>query len=562
MERIWLERYPAGVDADIDVQAFPSLRHMFEDCVARFPDNTAFISMGARLSYRRLRELSWNFGSYLQNVVKLPRGARVALMAPNLLSYPVALFGALSAGYVVVNCNPLYTAYELERQLKDSGAEALVVIENFAVTAAAAAQRTSVRCVVVATMGDLLGFAKGALTNFVVRHVKRLVPAFDIPGAVSFAEALRLGARAPLVLPELGPDDLAFLQYTGGTTGAPIGAELTHGGVIANVQQGFAWCRPFVEDACETVVTPLPLYHIFALTVSCLLFMRFGAANLLIVNPRDIKGMVRELARTRFTAISGVNTLFNALLAKEAFCRLDFSAMKISVSGGMSLHKAVAEKWKAVTGRTLIEGYGLTECSPAAMINPLDLEGFSGAAGLPMPRTEISIRDEAGVEVPLGQQGELCIKGPQLMRGYWKRPEETAAAFTPDGFLRTGDIVTSDAQGFVRVVDRKKDMILVSGFNVYPCEVEDIVALHQGVKEVGAVGVFDARTGEAVKIVVVKRDEGLVAEDLVAHCRKYLVGYKIPRHIEFRCDLPKTSVGKILRRALREEHPPAPQQAH
>jgi long-chain acyl-CoA synthetase len=552
LERIWQARYPAGVDAAIDVRAFPSLRHMFEDSVARFPEQTAFISMGASLSYARLRELAWNFGSYLQNVVKLPRGARVALMAPNLLTYPVALFGALSAGYVVVNCNPLYTAFELERQLKDSGAEAVVVLENFAATVAKAIGTTQVRAVVVARIGDLIG-ARGVIANFVVKHVKRLVPAWNIPGAIPFRQALRLGARTPLRPPELGPEDLAFLQYTGGTTGVPKGAELTHGSLVANVQQGYALTRPFAEDRREIIVTPLPLYHVFALTVSCLLFMRFGASNLLIVNPRDIKGMVRELARCRFTAIIGVNTLYKALLANAAFRRLDFSAVKISVSGGMSLHRTVAENWRDVTGLTLIEGYGLTECSPCAMINPLDLDQFNGAAGLPMPHTDIAIRDESGAETPPGEQGELCIKGPQLMRGYWKRPEETAEVFTHDGFLRTGDIVRMDEQGFVHVVDRKKDMILVSGFNVYPCEVEDIVALHQGVEEVGAVGVSDAHTGEAVKIVVVKRDEGLVAEELVAHCRQYLVGYKIPRHIEFRGDLPKTNVGKILRRALRED---------
>ncbi|MCW2282381.1 long-chain acyl-CoA synthetase [Rhodoblastus acidophilus] len=556
VEHIWTARYPAGVDAKVDVHVFPSLRHMFEDSVARFPDNTVFISMGARLSYRRLRELAWNFGSWLQNVVKLPRGARVALMTPNLLPYPVALFGALSAGYVVVNCNPLYTAFELERQLQDSGAEALVVLENFAATAAKAIERTQVRAVAVARIGDLLGFPKGALTNFVVKRVKHLVPPWEIPGAIPFTQALRLGAGAPLALPDLGPDDLAFLQYTGGTTGVPKGAELTHGSVIANIQQGYAWVRPFAEDGREIIVTPLPLYHIFALTVSCLLFMRFGAANLLIANPRDIKGLVKALSRTKFTAISGVNTLFSALLKNEDFRRLDFSAMKISVSGGMALHKAVAEKWKAVTGRPLIEGYGLTECSPAALINPLNLENFNGAAGLPMPQTDVSIRDDSGAEVALGERGELCIKGPQLMRGYWKRPEETADVFTADGFLRTGDIATMDPQGFVHIVDRKKDMILVSGFNVYPGEIEDIVALHQGVEEVGAVGVCDEQTGEAVKIVVVKRDEALCPDELVAHCRKYLVGYKIPRQIEFRRDLPKTNVGKILRRALREENAP------
>ena len=555
VEHIWLEQYPAGVDAHINVRAFPSLRHMFEDSVARFPDHTAFISMGARLSYARLGELAENFGSYLQNVAKLPRGARVALMAPNLLCHPVALFGALAAGYVIVNCNPLYTRYELERQLADSGAEAVVVLERFAATVAKAIVTTPVRCVIVARVGDLLGFPRDVLTNVVARHVKRLIPDWTLPGgAIPFMKALQLGARKPLKAPELGPDDLAFLQYTGGTTGIPKGAELTHGSVVANVQQGYAWCRPFVEDGRETIVTPLPLYHIFALTVSCLLFMRFGAANLLIANPRDIKGFVKELSRRRFTAISGVNTLFNALLNNEAFRRLDFSAMKLSVSGGMSLQQGVAEKWRAVTGRPLIEGYGLTECSPCALINPLDLEVFSGAAGLPMPWTDISIRDESDAEVAALEQGELCIKGPQLMRGYWNYPDETAEVFTPDGFLRTGDIVMMDARGFVHVVDRKKDMILVSGFNVYPCEVEDVVALHHGVEEVGAVGVADASTGEAVKIVVVKRDHGLHADELVAHCRKYLVGYKIPRHIEFRPDLPKTNLGKILRRALRDEH--------
>jgi long-chain acyl-CoA synthetase len=553
VEQIWQERYPAGVDAQIDVRAFPSLRHMVQDCVARFPDRAAFIGMGARLTYAGLGERAADFGSYLQNVAKLPRGARVALMAPNLLSYPVALFGALSAGYVIVNCNPLYTAHELERQLADSGAEAVVVLENFAATVEKVLARTKLRCVVVARIGDLLGFPRGALANAVVRHVKRLLPKYDIPGAIPFMQALRLGARQPLQPPELGPDDLAFLQYTGGTTGTPKGAELTHGSVVANVQQGYAWCRPFVEDGRELIVTPLPLYHIFALTVSCLLFMRFGATNLLIANPRDVKGLVRELARHRFTAISGVNTLFKALLGHEAFRALDFSALKLSVAGGMSLQRAVAEEWRAVTGRPLIEGYGLTECSPAVLINPLDLEDFNGAAGLPMPLTEISIRDESGAEVAPGEQGELCIKGPQVMRGYWNRPEETAEVFTPDGFLRTGDIVTMDSQGFVHVVDRKKDMILVSGFNVYPGEIEDVVALHHGVEEVGAVGVADAGAGEAVKIVVVKRDQGLHADELIAHCRKYLVNYKIPRHIEFRADLPKTNLGKILRRALRDE---------
>ncbi len=552
MERIWLAHYPAGVDPDVDVRAFPSLVHMFEDAVRRFPRHTAFISMGASLTYAQLDALSQKFGAFLQNVARLPRGARVALMAPNLLQYPVALLGALRAGYVIVNCNPLYTPRELEHQLKDSGAEAIVVLENFASTVAEVVAGASLRQVVVARVGDLLGPARGALANFVVRHVKKLAPQCDLPGAVRFRQALRLGAHSQLRPIELGPDDLAFLQYTGGTTGEPKGVELTHGNLIANVQQGYAWVRPFLGDGCETIVTALPLYHIFALTVSCLLFLRIGAANLLIANPRDIPNFVKTLSKHRFSAIIGVSTLFNALLNNPDFRRLDFSGLKVCVAGGMALHRTVAETWREVTGRTLVEGYGLTEASPAAIINPLDLDAFNGAIGLPMPQTDISIRDDEGVELPIGATGELCIKGPQVTRGYWRRPDETAQVMFPDGFVRTGDIAVVDDKGFVRIVDRKKDMIVVSGFNVYPNEVEDIVALHVGVLEVGAVGVPDAHSGEAVKIVVVRKDESLSAEDLIAHCRKHLVGYKIPRYIEFRKELPKTNVGKILRRALRD----------
>ncbi len=552
MERIWLAHYPAGVDPDVDVRAFPSLVHMFEDAVRRFPRHTAFISMGASLTYAELDALSQKFGAFLQNVARLPRGARVALMVPNLLQYPVALLGALRAGYVIVNCNPLYTPRELEHQLKDSGAEAIVVLENFASTVAEVVAGASLRQVVVARVGDLLGPARGALANFVVRHVKKLAPQCDLPGAVRFRQALRLGAHSQLRPIELGPDDLAFLQYTGGTTGEPKGVELTHGNLIANVQQGYAWVRPFLGDGCETIVTALPLYHIFALTVSCLLFLRIGAANLLIANPRDIPNFVKTLSKHRFSAIIGVSTLFNALLNNPDFRRLDFSGLKVCVAGGMALHRTVAETWREVTGRTLVEGYGLTEASPAAIINPLDLDAFNGAIGLPMPQTDISIRDDEGVELPVGATGELCIKGPQVTRGYWRRPDETAQVMFPDGFVRTGDIAVVDDKGFVRIVDRKKDMIVVSGFNVYPNEVEDIVALHVGVLEVGAVGVPDAHSGEAVKIVVVRKDESLSAEDLIAHCRKHLVGYKIPRYIEFRKELPKTNVGKILRRALRD----------
>ncbi|WP_298357434.1 AMP-binding protein [Rhodoblastus sp.] len=552
MERIWLSQYPAGVDPDVDVRAFPSLVHMFEDAVRRFPRHPAFISMSASLTYAQLDALAQRFGAFLQNVARLPRGARVALMMPNLLQYPVALFGALRAGYIIVNCNPLYTPRELEQQLKDSGAEAIVVLENFAATVAEVVARASLRQIVVARVGDLLGPARGALANFVVRHVKKLVPRCKIPGAIRFTQALRLGAHSQLRPIALGPDDLAFLQYTGGTTGEPKGVELTHGNLIANVQQGYAWLRPFLGDGCETIVTPLPLYHIFALTVSCLLFLRIGAANLLIANPRDIPDFVKTLAKHRFSVIIGVDTLFSALLNNADFRRLDFSGLKVSVAGGMALHKAVAATWREVTGRTLVEGYGLTEASPAAIINPLDLADYNGAIGLPMPQTDISIRDDEGVELPIGAAGELCIKGPQVMRGYWRRPDETALVMFPDGFVRTGDIAVVDEKGFVRIVDRKKDMIVVSGFNVYPNEVEDVVAMNVGVLEVGAVGVPDPRSGEAVKIVVVRKDETLSAEDLIAHCRRHLAGYKIPRYVEFRKELPKTNVGKILRRALRD----------
>ncbi len=552
MERIWLSQYPAGVDPDVDVRAFPSLVDIFEDAVRRFPRHTAFISMGVSLTYAELDALAKDFGAFLQNVARLPRGARVALMMPNLLQYPVALFGALRAGYVIVNCNPLYTPRELEHQLKDSGAEAIVVLENFAATVAEVVARTSLRQVVVARVGDLLGPGRGALANFVIRHIKKLAPRCDIPGAVRFTQALRLGAQCQLRRIELGPDDLAFLQYTGGTTGAPKGVELTHGNMVANVQQGYAWVRPFLDDGRETIVTALPLYHIFALTVSCLLFVRIGAANLLIANPRDIPNFVKALSKHRFSVIIGVNTLFNALLNNADFRRLDFSGLKVCVAGGMALHQAVAAKWREVTGRTLVEGYGLTETSPGAILNPLDLDAYNGSIGLPMPQTDISIRDDQGVELPIGATGELCIKGPQVMRGYWRRPDETATVMFPDGFVRTGDIAVVDEKGFVRIVDRKKDMIIVSGFNVYPNEVEDIVALNVGVLEVGAVGVPDTRSGEAVKIVVVRRDETLSGEELIAHCRRYLVGYKVPRYVEFRKELPKTNVGKILRRALRD----------
>jgi long-chain acyl-CoA synthetase len=472
-------------------------------------------------------------------------------MLPNVMQYPVALFGALRAGYTVVNCNPLYTARELEFQLADSGAEAIVILENFAHVLEQALPRTMIRHVVTTRLGDMLGFPKGTLVNFVVRHVRKLVPPWTLPGAVPWATMLARGAAAAFAPSQLGHDDLAFLQYTGGTTGVAKGAMLTHRNMIANLQQAHAWIRDSVQEGEEVIITALPLYHIFALTVS-LTFFKLGASNVLIANPRDIPGFVRELGRHRFTIITGVNTLFNALLNNRDFASLDFSPLKVSLGGGMAVQKAVAEKWKAVTGCTLIEAYGLTEAAPAVTINPLDLAAYNGSIGLPLPSTEVTIRDEAGRDVAPGGAGELCVRGPQVMRGYWQRPDETALAMMADGFLRTGDVAVMDANGYVRIVDRKKDTILVSGFNVYPNEVEDVVAMHPGVLEVAAVGVPDAHSGEVVKLFVVKRDPGLTAEALIAHCRASLTGYKIPRQIEFRSELPKTNVGKILRRALRQ----------
>lgn len=552
MERIWLQSYPPGVPAQIAASPYRSIADLFGQTVQRFAAKTAYINMGRTLSYGELDRLSGQFAAYLQGELGLPKGARVALMMPNLLQYPVALFGALRAGCVVVNCNPLYTARELEHQLKDSGAEVVVILENFAHTLQEVIGRLPVAHVVVTSMGELLGFPKGLLVNFVVRQVRKMVPPWAFAKAIDFKEALDLGARHLLQPPDLGGDDLAFLQYTGGTTGISKGAMLTHSNILANLDQVLTWVQTAVEEGRETIVTALPLYHIFALTANCLVFLRLGAANLLITNPRDIPGFVKELSKTRFTVIAGVNTLFNALLNNPDFQRIDFSLLKISIAGGMALQQPVADRWKQVTGNTLIEGYGLTETSPVVTINPVNLAAFNHSIGLPVSSTEVSIRDDDGVEVALGQTGELCVRGPQVMVGYWQRPDETARVMTPDGFLRTGDIAAMDPQGFVRLVDRKKDMILVSGFNVYPNEVEEVVASHPGVMEVAAVGVPDEHSGEAVKIFVVRKDPGLTREALIAHCRQGLTSYKVPHQVEFRDELPKTNVGKILRRALRE----------
>ena len=551
MEKIWLKQYPPGVPAEIDISEYASLPDLFDKSVRQFGDRPAFHCMGKGITFAELDRLSAAFGAWLQSK-GLGKGARVALMMPNVLQYPVCLYGTLRAGCTVVNVNPLYTARELEHQLKDSGAEVIVILENFAHVLEEVIARTPVKHVVVASLGDMLGL-KGAIVNFVVRNVKKMVPAFELPDAQRFNAVIGQGSGLQLAPVQVGHDDIAFLQYTGGTTGVSKGAMLLHRNILANIQQSSAWLVLGLEGVRPVIITALPLYHIFSLTVNCLLMMKLGGQNVLITNPRDIPGFVKELGKHRYNIITGVNTLFNALLANPDFPKLDFSEVKICVGGGMAVQKAVADKWKEVTGRTLLEGYGLTETSPSATMNPLNLTAYSGSIGLPMPSTELSIRDDADKEVALGEPGEICIRGPQVMPGYWQRPDETAKVIGADGFLHTGDVGIMDEQGYVRIVDRKKDMILVSGFNVYPNEIEQVAAMHPGVLECAAIGVADEHSTEAVKLFVVKRDPGLTEEDLHRHCKEQLTGYKRPKYIEFRTELPKTNVGKILRRALRDE---------
>ncbi len=551
MDKIWVKSYPSGVPADISIDHVPSLVALFEDACRKYADKMAYVSMGHEMTYGELDRLTRDFAGWLQSL-GLQKGDRVALMMPNLLQYPVALFGTLRAGCVVVNCNPLYTPRELEHQLKDSGATAIVIVENFANTLQQVVAKTAVKHVVVTPMGEMLGMVKGALVNFVVRHVKKLVPAWSLPGSINFTAALAAGRRHGMDPVALGHDDLAFLQYTGGTTGVSKGAMLTHANISSNVMQAYSWIKPVVREGEEFIITALPLYHIFALTANCLTFLMIGARNLLIANPRDIPGFVKEWAKYPITVVTGVNTLFNALLNNAEFAALDFSTMKVTLGGGMAVQGPVADRWRKVTGTPLLQAYGLTETSPAATINPLHMNEFNGSIGLPISSTEVSIRDDSGKEVPLGQVGEICIRGPQVMKGYWQRPSETANVMYGDGFLKTGDMGYIDHLGYVFLVDRKKDMILVSGFNVYPNEVEEAVAMHEGVSDVAAIGVHDDNSGEAVKIFVVRKDPNLTAEELIAHCRKQLTGYKVPKHVEFRADLPRTNVGKILRRALKE----------
>jgi long-chain acyl-CoA synthetase len=555
MEKIWLKHYPAGVPADIDPNKYQSIRDLFEESVASFRERPAYYCMGKEITFGDIDRMSNAFGAWLQ-AQGLQKGERVALMMPNVLQYPVALFGILRAGMVVVNVNPLYTPRELEHQLLDSGAKAIVILENFAHTLAQVVAKTPVKHVVVAAMGDLLGGVKGALVNFVVRSVKKMVPAYDLDHAIRFNAVLAAASRMTLARVEIGPEDIAFLQYTGGTTGVSKGAMLLNRNITANLTQVEAWLDPFLsaEDRRNyIIITALPLYHIFSLTVNCLMMLKIGGKNVLIVNPRDIPGFVKELAKHKYTTITGVNTLFNALMNDPNFDKLDFSALRISNGGGMAVQQAVAERWKKLTGVTLTEGYGLTETSPVATTNPPDAKEFSGSIGLPVPSTEISIRDDAGSELPLGQPGEICIRGPQVMAGYWQRPEETAKVMTADGFFRSGDIGIMDEKGHTRIVDRKKDMILVSGFNVYPNEIEGVVMMHPGVLECAAIGVADQHSGETVKLFVVRKDAELSEKEVREHCHQNLTGYKCPKYVEFRSELPKTNVGKILRRALRDE---------
>ena len=555
VERPWLGQYPAGVPSQIDVDEYPSIVSVFETAATNYRDRPAFSNLGKTLTYAEVDKLSAQFAAYLLGELKLKKGDRVAIMMPNCLQYPIATFGVLRAGLTVVNTNPMYTARELKHQLADSGASAILVLDNFGRTVQEVIQDTQVKQVITTGLGDMLGFPKGAIVNFMLKHVKKMVPDYEIVGAVRFRDALTLGQMHTLPEIEISPQDIAFLQYTGGTTGVAKGAMLTHRNLVANMQQAAAWVGTNVRLGEEVIITALPLYHIFALTANGLVFMKFGGLNHLITNPRDMPGFVKELKKTSFTAITGVNTLFNGLLNTPGFDQIDFSKLHLTLGGGMAVQRAVAERWKQVTGTTLVEAYGLTETSPAACINPIDLSEYNGAIGLPIPSTDACVKDEDGNELPMGEVGELCIKGPQVMKGYWQRPEETAQVMDADGWLHTGDMARMDEQGFFYIVDRKKDMILVSGFNVYPNEIEDVIAMMPGVLEVAAVGVPDDKSGEAVKVVIVKKDPALTAEQVKAHARENLTGYKHPRYVEFRTELPKTNVGKILRRELRD--PPA-----
>jgi long-chain acyl-CoA synthetase len=551
MEKLWLKSYPPGVPENIDINQYQSITEIFEQATQKFAEKPAFSNLGTTISYRELDQLSGQLASYLQQLPNMRKGDRVAIMMPNVLQNPIAIFAILRAGFTVVNTNPLYTARELKHQLKDSGTKVIIVMENFCSTLQEVIDESTVQHVITTQLGDMLKFPKSLIVNLVVKYIKKMVPKFELPTHVDFNKALKIGALQPYEPVKCTHEDIAFLQYTGGTTGVAKGAVLLHRNLIANLLQAAAWIADKVDEGNEIIITALPLYHIFSLTANCLTFMKAGALNYLITNPRDMPGFIKELQSTRFTAITGVNTLFIGLMNTPGFDQLDFSNLKLTLGGGMAVQQAVADRWQKVTGTPLLEAYGLTETSPAVCINPLNLSKYNGSIGLPVPSTEVTIRDEKGKILPQGESGELCVRGPQVMRGYWQRDDETSKVMTKDGWLKTGDVAKMDARGFFRIVDRLKDMILVSGFNVFPNEIEGVIAEHQGVLEVGVIGEPDDKCGEVVKAVIVKKDPGLTNEQIIAHCSENLAGYKVPKIIEFRAELPKTNVGKILRRELR-----------
>lgn len=550
----WTARYPKGVPANVEaaVNQYRSVLDVFEESVGRFPTKPAFTCMGKTLTFSELNRKAESFAAFLQGELKMKKGDRIAIQMPNVLQYPVALFGAIKAGLVIVNTNPLYTEREMKHQFNDSGATAVVILANFAHNLQKVVHETKIQHVIVTELGDLLGFPKSLVVNSVVKHVKKMVPDFSLPDSISFNDALARGARLTCTRVPMELDEVAFLQYTGGTTGVAKGAMLTHRNVVANMEQIRCWMLPLLKEGEEIAVCALPLYHIFAFTVNALALAKYGTHNILITNPRDIPAFIKELQKYPITVCTGVNTLFNALMNHPDFKKIDFSTWKISVAGAMALQKAVATRWKEITGSVIVEGYGLTETSPVACCNPIDGTDRTGTIGLPLPSTLVKMIDDNGKDVAIGESGEICIKGPQVMKGYWQRPDETANVMTADGWFKTGDIGVMDADGFSRIVDRKKDMILVSGFNVYPNEVEDVIAAHPGVLECAAIGIADQHSGEVVKIFVVKKDADVTAEQLIEHARKSLAGYKVPKAVEFRNELPKTNVGKILRRALRD----------
>ena len=553
MEKPWLDSYEKGVKAEIDETLYQSIPDVFRQSVEKFANQPAFQNMGKTLTYAEVGKLAEDFASYLQNVLKLPRGERVAIMLPNLLQYPIALFGILQAGLVAVNTNPLYTPRELEHQLKDSGATTIIVLENFANTLELVLPRTQIKHVIVASVGEMFGFFKGSLMNFVLRKVKKMVPEYRISDTIPFQTALKEGAAHTFRPVSLTREDTALLQYTGGTTGVAKGAILSHGNICANMQQAAEWIVNLLRPGKETVIAALPLYHIFALTVNLMIFTQAGSKIILITNPRDMKSFIGDMKKERVSVFVGVNTLFNGMVNQPDFATVDFSSLKLTLGGGMATQKAVAEKWKSITGTPIVEAYGLTEASPGVCANPLNIPAYTGGIGLPIPSTEIELRDADGNEVAQGEPGEMWIRGPQVMKGYWNRPEETAKVLDSRGFLATGDIAVMDEKGWFKLVDRKKDLIVVSGFNVYPNEVEDVAASHPKVLEAACIGVSSPKTGEALKLFIVKKDESLTSEELIAFCRTELTAYKVPKDIEFRDELPKSNVGKILRRELRKE---------